>query len=172
MPASQKVRLTLTGIPVSHSLGGGAEHGQCLCIRNRYWEPNAVSNQMPRGSGCDVYARRWCSSVLHSRQRHKVMACVLRLTRMAPVSPQTHCVRPISVVHPIGVYVFTQITLFKDALPGIPKVSLCWCPEPHSTCVGIPLDARRCREYPFDIAARDLTVLLPYCLIAFLLAAS
>ena len=103
-------------IPVSDSLGGGAEHVHCMCIRNRYWGPNAVSNQMPRGSGCDVYARWWCSSVSDLRQRHKVMACVMRLTRMAPVSPQAHCVRPISVVHPIGVYCCTQITLFKNAL--------------------------------------------------------
>jgi hypothetical protein len=106
MPASQKVRLNPTAIPVSPSLGGGAEHAHSLLIRDRYSGPDAVSNQTPWGSGRDVYARRWCSSVSVMRPRHKGMACLLRLTRMAPVSPHAHRVRPSSVLHSIGVSCF------------------------------------------------------------------
>lgn len=51
MPVSQKVRLSRLTIPVSYSLGGGAEHVQCLCIRNRYQGPKALSNQTAQGSG-------------------------------------------------------------------------------------------------------------------------
>jgi hypothetical protein len=38
-------------IPVSQSLGGGAEHAQSMFIRNRSSGPDAVSNQSHGGPG-------------------------------------------------------------------------------------------------------------------------
>ena len=48
-------------VPVSYSLGGGAEHAHCPFIRNQSFGPNGMSNQCARGSGHNVYARWWCS---------------------------------------------------------------------------------------------------------------
>jgi hypothetical protein len=108
-----KVGLSRMAVPVSCSLGGGAEHAHCLFIRNRTSGPDAVSNQTPRGSGHDVYARQWCSSVSQSRQRHKGMTCLSRLAHMAPVSPHAHRVRPIFVEHSIGVSFLSSVDVFQ-----------------------------------------------------------
>ena len=90
-------------VPVSRSLGGGAVHAHALFFRNRLSGPDAVSNHTPRGSGQPVYAGRWCSPVSVLRPRHTGMACVMRLARMAPVSPHAHHVRPSSARHSLGV---------------------------------------------------------------------
>jgi hypothetical protein len=114
-----KARLSRTAVPVSHPLGGGAEHAPCLFVRNRSWGPNTVSNQTPRGSGHHVYACRWCSSVSVLRQRHKGMACVMRLALMAPVSPHAHRVRPMFVDHSPGVSFFSTY-VFRTCPPDDP----------------------------------------------------
>jgi hypothetical protein len=116
-----KVRFSRTAVLVSHSLGGGAEHAQSLFLRNPILGPDAVSNQTPRGSGRDVYTGRWCSSVSLVRQRHKGMACVMRLTRMAPVSPHAHRVRPSSQMHSIGVSCFPSDHAFQRCPPDDPS---------------------------------------------------
>ena len=116
-----KVGLTRLGIPVSQSLGGGAEHAASLFIRNRTLGPDAVSNQTPRGSGHDVYAGRWCSSVSGLRQCHNGMACVMRLARMAPVSLHAHHVRPSSQGHSIGVSCFPSDHAFQRCPPADPS---------------------------------------------------
>jgi hypothetical protein len=150
MPASQKVGLNLMVIPVRQSLGGGAEHAQCLFVRNRYSGPNAVSNQTPRGSGPDVYARWWCSSVSAMRQRHKGVACVMRL----PVWPQlAHTLTAFALFLSCTPWVslFFSSRVFNDYLPEILGEMLCCRFAAHSGGVWIPLDAARCREDTSDI---------------------
>ena len=106
-----KVGLSRMAVPVSHSLGGGAEHGSFLFFRNRMSGPNALSHQTPQGSGMmpdrsqpGVYACRGCSSVSRKRRCHTGLACLSRPARTAPVSPQAPRVRPIVVSHSPGVF--------------------------------------------------------------------
>jgi hypothetical protein len=115
-----KVRLSRKAVPVSRSLGGGAEHAQALFVWNHMSGPNAMSNQMPRGSGHSVYARLWCSSVSVMRQRHKVVACLSRRARMAPVSPHAHRVRPLILGHSPGVSCLVSTHAFQRLPPDDP----------------------------------------------------
>ena len=54
------------------------------------------------------------------RPCHKVVACLLRLARMAPVSPHAHRVRPISVLHSPGVPCFLSDHAFQRCPPDDP----------------------------------------------------
>ncbi len=146
-----KVRLSRTAVPVSHSLGGGAEHAHGILLRNRILGPGAMSNQMPRGSGHNVYACRWCSSISHTRQRHKGVTCLLRRALMAPVSQQAHRVRPI-VFSSLHWSVFFMMSICFSRMPSYALLQMS---RPilrviFFAYVWIALNAHLCREYSTD----------------------